>query len=101
MEVVLAETSITFDELQSLRVGDLITTSKSSDEPVLVSVGGSPKFDGMMGSFRGNRAVLINGSRGQAEGDTPAESPQAASDPAQASEGPVSPVPGGLVDTTG
>jgi len=101
MEVVLAETSITFDELQSLRVGDLITTSKPSEEPVMVSVGGSPKFDGMMGSFRGNRAVLINGSRGSEE---PPEGFQGASERAEPPQPPQaadpSP-PAGRIDTTG
>jgi flagellar motor switch protein FliM len=61
VEVTLAETSITFNELRSLQVGDLLTTSKRCSEPVVVSVGGSPKFTGSIGHHRGNSAVKIDG----------------------------------------
>ena len=69
LEVVLAESSITFDELQSLRGGDLITTPKPAKEPVVVSVGGSPKFDALLGTFRGNRAVRISERHGESATD--------------------------------
>ncbi len=62
VEVTLAETSITFNELRTLQVGDLLTTSKLSSEPVVVSVGGSPKFTGSIGHHRGNSAVKIEGN---------------------------------------
>ena len=42
-----------------LQVGDLITTQKPAQEPVLISVGGSPKFTGSLGHHRGSCAVRI------------------------------------------
>ncbi len=59
IEVTLASTSITFEELRQLQVGDLITTQKPAGEPVVVSVGGSPKFSGALGHHRGSSAVRI------------------------------------------
>ena len=59
VEVTLARTSITFDELRQLQVGDLITTQKPAKEPVVVSIGGSPKFTGSLGHHRGSCAVRI------------------------------------------
>jgi flagellar motor switch protein FliM len=102
LEVVLAESSITFDELQSLRVGDLITTAKPSKEPVVVSVGGRPKFDAILGSFRGNRAVRISGQEadgGSGSGHpTPDSSVQGAQEALQRPSGPTS---GGVIDAAG
>ena len=59
VEVTLARTSITFDELRLLQVGDLITTQKPAKQPVVISVGGSPKFTGSLGHHRGSCAVRI------------------------------------------
>jgi flagellar motor switch protein FliM len=102
LEVVLAETSITFDELQTLRVGDLITTNKPSKEPVVVSVGGSPKFDGTFGSFRGNRAVRISNRQGdEATMDGTAGATSASRTPAQDPVKPVEPSAGGFLDAAG
>jgi flagellar motor switch protein FliM len=59
IQVTLAETTITFDELKDLQVGDVITTPKPARDPVLVSVGGCPKFAGSIGHYRGSCAVRI------------------------------------------
>lgn len=59
IQVTLAETSITFNEAKQLQVGDLITTPKPASDPVIVSVGGSPKFTGSIGHHRGSCAVRI------------------------------------------
>lgn len=102
LEVVLAETSITFDELQSLRVGDIITTSKPSKEPVVVSVGGSAKFDGTFGNFRGNRAVRISNRQGKPASEVPSD--PAVQAPASASQDAVKPTEtssGGFLDAAG
>jgi flagellar motor switch protein FliM len=102
LEVVLAETSITFDELQSLRVGDLITTTKPSKEPVVVSVGGSPKFDGTFGSFRGNRAVRIGNRQGQRPSGVDSDGMTSMSTaPSQGAEKQTETPPDGFLDATG
>ena len=59
VQVTLAETSITFEELGSLQVGDVITTAKPANESVQVFVGGEAKFRGALGTHRGHRAVRI------------------------------------------
>ncbi len=56
---VLAETTITMDELVNLEVGDVITTTKRATEPVVVCVEGRPKFTAYLGQFRGARALRI------------------------------------------
>ena len=73
VEVTLARTSITFDELRQLQVGDLITTQKPAKEPVVVSIGGSPKFTGSLGHHRGSCAVRIVDPIQLTEGGTPGE----------------------------
>lgn len=56
---LLAETTITMDELIHLSVGDVITTNKRASEPVIVCVEGKPKFTAFLGQFRGARALRI------------------------------------------
>jgi flagellar motor switch protein FliM len=56
---ILAETTITLSDLRHLEVGDLITTEKPSNSPVVVTSGGRPKFLANIGQFRGNRALKI------------------------------------------
>ncbi len=56
---VLAETIITMDELRSLEVGDIITTAKASNQPVLITVGGISKHVGNIGDCRGKRAIQV------------------------------------------
>lgn len=55
----LANTSITLQDLLSLKEGDVITTDKSSGSDVVVQVEGRNKFYGRIGQFRGNRAIQI------------------------------------------
>jgi flagellar motor switch protein FliM len=46
-------------ELRELRPGDIITTSKPAGEPLVVLVGGRPKFRAAAGSLRGRKAVRL------------------------------------------
>lgn len=57
--VWLAESQITAQELLGLRVGDIITTQKSVQEPVVVAVGDVAKFQAQPGTVRGRKAVVI------------------------------------------
>jgi flagellar motor switch protein FliM len=59
MTALLAETTITFADLRSLEVGDLIMTEKPASSPVSVYVGEVPKFLAHVGRHKGNRAVRI------------------------------------------
>jgi len=56
---VLAETTITIDELRNLEVGDLIVTEKPAVDPVLVAAGGIPKYFAHLGQHRAKRALRI------------------------------------------
>jgi flagellar motor switch protein FliM len=66
VEATLAETTITLAELGRLEVGDLITTDRQSDEPVVVSIEGRPKYEAVLGQHRGQRALRIVGPMGTA-----------------------------------
>lgn len=55
----LAATTMTLNELMGLRVGDVITTEKSTDKDVLITVEGRNKFLGQIGQFRGSRAIQV------------------------------------------
>jgi flagellar motor switch protein FliM len=59
LRAILAQTTISVDELMSLQVGDVITTDKESTRDVLIQVEGKRKFLGQVGKFRGSRAVRI------------------------------------------
>ncbi len=58
--VDLAETTITTRELITLRVGDVITTSKDVRSPLVVQLQGVPKFRARPGQFRGHKAISID-----------------------------------------
>lgn len=62
VEVVvdLAQSSIRATELLNLQVGDIITTEKSCNSPLHVSVGGVEKFHARPGAFKGKKAVEID-----------------------------------------
>jgi flagellar motor switch protein FliM len=62
MDVVveLATTKITTKELLELRRGDIITTTKDTQSPVLVSVEGVPKFQASPGAVKGHKAIRIS-----------------------------------------
>jgi len=55
----LAETRITTGELIGLRVGDIITTQKDIHNPLVISVGGVPKFHARPGAIKGHKAIFI------------------------------------------
>lgn len=64
---VLAETTMTLRDLSEMKVGDLVVTTKSDQDPSLVLVGQEPKFVAQIGQHRGNRAIKID--RSVARGD--------------------------------
>jgi len=59
LKVQLAQTQIGTGELISLTVGDIITTQKDVQRPLLVSVEGVPKFRARIGAFKGHKAICI------------------------------------------
>jgi flagellar motor switch protein FliM len=60
VNAVLAETTITVEDLRRLEVGDIITTAQPTTGPVTVTAGGIPKFEASIGQHRGKRAVRID-----------------------------------------
>ncbi len=59
VEARLAETTITLRDLMGLAPGDLITTDKPANEPVVLCVRGKKKFLCHMGQHRGARAIRV------------------------------------------
>jgi flagellar motor switch protein FliM len=59
MNVRLSQTRITAGELLSLRVGDIITTTKDIHSPLMVSVEGIPKFHATPGAFKRHKAIIV------------------------------------------
>jgi flagellar motor switch protein FliM len=64
--VDLAETNISTSDLIGLRVGDIITTEKDVQRPLVVSVEGRPKFHAQPGAFKGRKAIQVVGPIGGA-----------------------------------
>jgi len=62
LDVILAETKISMEELLDLRVGDVITTEKDSRTPLQVNVNGTPTFQAFAGAFKGRKAIQIERS---------------------------------------
>ena len=58
--VELAETHIATSDLIGLRVGDVITTEKDVQSPLVLSIEGRPKFHAEPGVFRGRKAVQVS-----------------------------------------
>ncbi len=56
---LLAETTMTLQDLRSLAVGDLVVTEKAVAQPVVLSVEGEKKFLAQIGQFKGGRALKI------------------------------------------
>ena len=71
LTALLAETTMTPEELLDLQPGDIITTPQSAEDPVLVTVEGLPKFHGRVGRHQGRLAVRIE--ERIAKGTEPAE----------------------------
>jgi flagellar motor switch protein FliM len=59
LNVRLSQTRITASELLGLRVGDIITTAKDINSPMVVLLEGIPKFHASPGAFKGHKAILI------------------------------------------
>src|SRR5262245_19358587 len=60
LDAQLAETKITTDDLIGLRVGDIITTEKDMNTPIVISVEGQPKYHARPGAFKGRKAIRID-----------------------------------------
>ncbi len=56
---VLAETTMTLEDLRNLSVGDLIVTEKPIAKPVVLWIEGEKKFIGQIGQFKGARALKV------------------------------------------
>lgn len=77
---VLAETSMTMQELINLQPGDLILTDKLAIQPVLLSVEGEKKFWASMGKIKGKRALQVM------ESVRPGQRPAASAKPPRSSD---------------
>jgi flagellar motor switch protein FliM len=58
---VLAETTITLEDLMQLSVGDLVVTEKPAASPVTLCVEGRRSFHARIGKHKGMRALKIEG----------------------------------------
>jgi flagellar motor switch protein FliM len=59
VSVVLAETTITLEDLATMQVGDLIVTERGADRPAMVCVEGERKYVAQVGQYQGSRAARI------------------------------------------
>lgn len=57
--VMLAESSITTNDLIGLRVGDIITTEQDVNRPLRVEVQGAEKFLARPGALKGSKAIQV------------------------------------------
>lgn len=55
----LTETTISIEELRTLRVGDYVTTVHAQDAPIVITVEGKPKFFGNPCQYRDHLAVRL------------------------------------------
>lgn len=56
---ILAETTITLDDLINLTQGDLILTDKPANQPIVMNIENERKFLANIGQYKGNRALCI------------------------------------------
>jgi len=56
---LLAETTITLEDLATMQVGDLIVTETASKSPMVLSVGGERKFLAELGQLKKQRALRV------------------------------------------
>ena len=63
LRAILARTSVTLEELLTLRPGDVLTTQNPTNGPVTLLVEGQAKFRGSIGLFRGKKALRITRDR--------------------------------------
>jgi flagellar motor switch protein FliM len=59
VSAVLADTTITLQELVNLQVGDVILTEKPATAPLALTIEGKRKFIGNLGQHKGNRAYKV------------------------------------------
>lgn len=57
--VEMARTKITTADLLGLQVGDIVASEKDVNEPLLVSVEGTPKFYASPGQLKGRKAIQV------------------------------------------
>lgn len=62
LNAILAQTTITMEELLDLRVGDVITTEKDARTPLQVNVNDTPTFQAFAGAYKGRKAIQIEKS---------------------------------------
>lgn len=62
VKVLLGHTSIKVDELLNLAPGDILPMDKPSSGEMIVQVEGKNKFTGLIGQFKGKRAIRIKRS---------------------------------------
>ncbi|MFW5653359.1 MAG: flagellar motor switch protein FliM, partial [Planctomycetota bacterium] len=67
VNAVLAETTMTLEDLMRLSIGDVIMADKPVSSSVVLCVEGQRKFTAQIGQHRGNRALRIVKSCGQNE----------------------------------
>lgn len=58
--VILAQTTITVNDLLNMAPGDIIVTDKPATSPAVVSINGRKKFIGNVGQFKGKRAIKVS-----------------------------------------
>ncbi len=86
VSALLAETTITLQDLALMAPGDVIVTTQPCESPAVVLVEGERKYRAQVGQHRGNRAVRIlgplpRGGRSDRSGTVPgADNPLAAPD---------------------
>jgi flagellar motor switch protein FliM len=56
---ILADTTITLNDLRGLQVGDVILTEKSAATPLTLMIGSKRKYIGSIGQHKGNRAFVV------------------------------------------
>jgi flagellar motor switch protein FliM len=61
VDVVLATTTVSADDLRNLRPGDIIIADTVADSPAVVSLAGQARFHAQPGTAGGRRAVRISG----------------------------------------
>lgn len=61
MRVHLGETTITAEQLLDLQVGDILPLDKSLQSPLLVDIGGHPKFLATQHQMKGRKVIKIVG----------------------------------------
>ena len=55
----ICETSLSLQQFKNLKVGDIITTRKDANSPLLLKLNGKPKFLGKAGVYRNHKALRI------------------------------------------